>query len=57
MSREVKAISRAFDGRRSATEPSYQIQIERLDAQIDGLVCELYGLTEEEVGAVESLNR
>jgi hypothetical protein len=28
-----------------------------VDAQIDGLVCELYGLTEEEVGAVESLNR
>jgi type I restriction-modification system DNA methylase subunit len=28
-------------------------RIERLDAQIDGLVYELYGLTEEEVGVVE----
>ena len=32
-------------------------RIEQLDAQIDGLVYELYGLTEEEIGAVESLNR
>ena len=28
-------------------------RIERLDGQIDGLVYELYGLTEEEVGVVE----
>lgn len=27
--------------------------IERLDAQIDALVYELYGLTEEEIGVVE----
>jgi hypothetical protein len=30
-------------------------RIERLDAQIDGLVCGLYGLTEEEVGVVGRL--
>jgi hypothetical protein len=30
--------------------------IERLDAQIDALVYELYGLTEEEIGIVESLS-
>jgi hypothetical protein len=28
-------------------------QIERLDAQIDALVYELYGLTEEEIAIVE----
>jgi len=28
-------------------------RIERLDAEIDGLVYELYGLTEEEIGVVE----
>jgi len=28
-------------------------QIERLDAQIDALVYELYGLTEEEIAVVE----
>jgi hypothetical protein len=31
-------------------------RIERLDAEIDVLVYELYGLTEEEIGVVEGLN-
>jgi len=31
--------------------------IEATDRQIDALVYELYGLTEEEIGVVESLNR
>jgi len=35
----------------------YQRQIEATDRQIDALVYELYGLTEEEVGVIESLNR
>jgi hypothetical protein len=30
-------------------------QIEQLDGQIDGLVYELYGLGEEEIGVVEGL--
>jgi len=32
-------------------------RIERLDAEIDALVYELYGLTEEEIGVVEGLDR
>jgi len=35
----------------------YQRQIAATDRQIDALVYELYGLTEEEVGVIESLNR
>ena len=35
----------------------YQRQTEATDRQIDALVYELYGLTEEEIGIVESLNR
>jgi len=35
----------------------YQRQIEATDRQINALVYELYGLSEEEVGIVESLNR
>jgi hypothetical protein len=31
----------------------YQWQIEATDRQIDALVYELYGLTEEEIGVVE----
>ena len=31
----------------------YQQQVEATDRQIDGLVYELYGLTEEEIGVVE----
>ena len=30
-----------------------QRQIEATDKQIDALVCELYGLTDEEIGVVE----
>ena len=30
---------------------------ERLDAEIDALVYELYGLTEEEIGVVEATDR
>jgi hypothetical protein len=40
-----------------ADKELYQRQIEATDRQIDGLVYELYGLTEEEIGIVESLNR
>jgi hypothetical protein len=40
-----------------ADKELYRRQIEATDRQIDGLVYELYGLTEEEVGIVESLNR
>jgi len=31
----------------------YERQIRVVDAQIDGLVYDLYGLTEEEIGIVE----
>jgi len=37
-----------------ADKEFYQRQIEATDRQIDALVYELYGLTEEEVGVVES---
>ena len=40
-----------------ADKDLYQRQIEATDRQIDALVYELYGLTEEEIGVVESLNR
>jgi len=36
-----------------ADKELYQRQIEATDRQIDALVYELYGLTEEEVGIVE----
>ncbi len=35
-----------------ADKQLYQRQIEAADRQIDGLVYELYGLTEEEIGIV-----
>ena len=37
----------------SADKELYQRQIEATDRQIDALVYELYGLTEEEIGVVE----
>jgi hypothetical protein len=40
-----------------ADKELYQRQIEATDRQIDALVYELYGLTEEEVGVVEGRNR
>ena len=40
----------------SADKQLYQRQIETTDRQIDYLVYELYGLTEEEIGIVESLS-
>jgi hypothetical protein len=40
-----------------ADKELYQRQIEATDRQIDALVYELYGLAEEEIGIVESLNR
>jgi hypothetical protein len=40
-----------------ADKELYQRQIEATDRQIDALVYELYGLSEEEIGIVESLNR
>ncbi|MDY6878184.1 MAG: hypothetical protein SWK90_18530 [Chloroflexota bacterium] len=39
-----------------ADKKLYQRQIETTDRQIDALVYELYGLTEEEIGIVESLS-
>ena len=39
------------------TRGLYAQQIAATDKQIDVLVYGLYGLTEEEIGAVESLNR
>jgi len=39
-----------------ADKQLYQRQIEATDQQIDALVYELYGLTEEEIGVVEGLN-
>ena len=36
-----------------ADKKLYQRQIEPTDEQIDALVCELYGLTEEEIAFVE----
>ena len=40
-----------------ATRDLYQRQIEATNRQIDAPVCELYGLAEEEIKIVESLNR
>jgi len=40
----------------SADRQLYQRQIEATDRQIDALVYELYGLTEEEIAVVEGLN-
>ena len=39
-----------------ADKELYQRQIEATDRQIDALVYELYGLTEEEIGVVEGQN-
>jgi hypothetical protein len=39
-----------------ADKDLYQRQIEATDRQIDALVYELYGLTEEEIGVVEGLD-
>ena len=39
-----------------ADKQLYQRQIEATDRQIDALVYELYGLTEEEIGVVEGQN-
>jgi len=39
-----------------ADKELYQRQIEATDRQIDALVYESYGLTEEEIGVVESLS-
>ena len=50
-----------FRGFRVSESPTdkelYQWQIEVTDRQIDALVYESYGLTEEEIGVVESLSR
>jgi hypothetical protein len=40
-----------------ADKDLYRRQIESTDRQIDALVYELYGLTEEEIGVVEAGNR
>ena len=52
---------RAFSWFRVSGSPAdkalHQRRIEATDRQIDGLVYELYGLTEEEVGVVEGRNR
>ena len=38
---------------KTITYKAFQRQIEATDGQIDALVYELYGLTEEEIGIVE----
>ncbi len=48
---EVQELVERF--RRNADETLYQRQIDATDAQIDALVYELYGLTEEEIRIVE----
>jgi len=40
----------------TVNESAQERQIEATDGQIDGLVYELYGLTEEEIGVVEGRN-
>ena len=49
-----------FRGFRVSESPAdkelYQQQIEATDRQIDALVSELYGLTEEEIAVVEGQN-
>jgi len=40
-----------------ADEKLYQRQIEATDEEIDALVYELYGLTEEEIAIVEEASR
>ena len=50
-----------FRGYRVSESPAdkelYQRQIEATDRQIDGLVYELYGLTEEEIKIVEEVTQ
>ena len=50
--------TRGREGRFAAQEHRRDLaqRIERLDAQIDALAYELYGLTEEEIGVVEGQN-
>ena len=63
--KEAKDTKREFRGFRAlswfscfgipADKELYQRQIEATDRQIDALVYELYGLTEEEIGVVEGV--
>jgi hypothetical protein len=50
---EFRALSWFSCSRIPADKELYQRQIEATDRQIDALVYELYGLTEEEIGVVE----
>jgi hypothetical protein len=43
--------------RTSHEKTALQRQIEATDGQIDRLVYELYGLTEEEIGIVEAVSK
>ena len=60
----VALVKRMLDSRRKLTAASipadkklYQRQIEATDRQIDALVYELYGLTEQEIAIVEATTR
>jgi len=51
--RMLELHKRLASARTSADREMYQHQIEATDRQIDALVYELYGLTEEEIKIVE----
>ena len=50
---ETQARRRLAAAQTPAEKTRLQRQVDATDAQIDGLVYALYGLTEEEVGVVE----
>jgi hypothetical protein len=52
----VLALDKKLAAAILADKEPYQRQFEGTDQQIDALVYELYGLTEEEIGVVEGLD-
>jgi hypothetical protein len=52
--RTLELHKRLASARASADREMYQRQIETTDRQIDALVYELYGLTDEEIRIIES---
>jgi hypothetical protein len=49
----IELQKKRHEGRMEQDKELYERQIRIVDAQIDGLVYDLYGLTEEEVKVVE----
>ena len=49
----LKLQNKYHDARMERDKELYERQIRIVDAQIDGVVYGLYGLTEEEIGVVE----